>query len=273
MKTKTCLSCKIEKDVNCFSLDKRKVGRYKSQCKSCVSKKQIKLREKYIEINKSKLNKIINLKKKCSCCKESKALKLYSISNHTKDGYNHTCKDCAKEKAKYYNLENKEKVKLYRKEYRKINIESFKEKDKLRNINKKEQRKEYRIKNKEKFNEARKLKKLKDPLYKLKCDIRRLIQMSFKYKNNKKSNKTLEILGCSFSEFKLYLESRFELWMNWENRGKYNGKLNYGWDVDHIIPLKTAKTIQDIIRLNHYTNLQPLDSHINRDIKNDRIVY
>lgn len=28
--------------------------------------------------------------------------------------------------------------------------------------------------------------------------------------------------------FKKYLESKFEDWMNWENRGLYNGELNYG---------------------------------------------
>lgn len=57
--------------------------------------------------------------------------------------------------------------------------------------------------------------------------------------------------------------------MNWNNRGLYNGDFNYGWDLDHIMPLSEAKTPEDIIRLNHYTNLQPLCSKINRDIKKD----
>jgi hypothetical protein len=30
------------------------------------------------------------------------------------------------------------------------------------------------------------------------------------------------------------------------------------WQIDHIIPLLTAKTEEDVIRLSHYTNLQPL---------------
>jgi hypothetical protein len=38
--------------------------------------------------------------------------------------------------------------------------------------------------------------------------------------------------------------------MSWANRGK--------WHVDHIVPLASAKTIDGIIRLNHYTNLRPL---------------
>lgn len=55
--------------------------------------------------------------------------------------------------------------------------------------------------------------------------------------------------------------------MNWDNYGKYNGTINFGWDIDHIIPLCNAKTEEDVIRLNHYTNLQPLCSKVNRDIK------
>jgi len=38
--------------------------------------------------------------------------------------------------------------------------------------------------------------------------------------------------------------------MNWHNKGK--------WHIDHIIPLKAAKTEFEVIALNHYTNLQPL---------------
>jgi 5-methylcytosine-specific restriction endonuclease McrA len=62
--------------------------------------------------------------------------------------------------------------------------------------------------------------------------------------------------------------------MNYENKGLYNGELNYGWDIDHIIPLSSIdKNLTEEERfiklkeLNHYTNLQPLCSKINRDIK------
>lgn len=59
--------------------------------------------------------------------------------------------------------------------------------------------------------------------------------------------------------------------MTWENKGLYSGELNYGWDIDHIIPLSTAKTEEDVIKLNHYTNLKPLYSKINTDFKNKYI--
>jgi len=61
--------------------------------------------------------------------------------------------------------------------------------------------------------------------------------------------------------------------MNWDNYGLYNGELNFGWDIDHIVPISTAKTKEEIIKLNHYENLQPLCSKINRDIKRDKIEY
>ena len=102
------------------------------------------------------------------------------------------------------------------------------------------------------------------PLFKLKSSIRRTIKNSIKRKNIQKKSKTIEILGCSIKEFKEYLESKFESWMNWENYGIYNGELNYGWDVDHIIPLSSAKSEDELLKLFHYTNLQPLCSKINR---------
>lgn len=82
---------------------------------------------------------------------------------------------------------------------------------------------------------------------------------------------TSEILGCSFEYFKSYIESRFEPWMTWDNRGLFNGERNYGWDIDHIIPLSSAKNEDDIIKLNNYTNLQPLCSYLNRYVKRDKI--
>jgi hypothetical protein len=38
--------------------------------------------------------------------------------------------------------------------------------------------------------------------------------------------------------------------MTWENRNL--------WNIDHITPTGLAKTKQDVYKLNHYTNLQPL---------------
>jgi hypothetical protein len=98
-----------------------------------------------------------------------------------------------------------------------------------------------------------------------------MIKNSFRFNGYRKNSKAEKIIGISFKELYLYLESKFELWMNWENKGLYNGELNYGWDIDHIIPLSSAKSEEELIKLNHYTNLKPLCSRINRDIKKNKI--
>jgi len=150
-------------------------------------------------------------------------------------------------------MDKKEKLKEYQKEYQKEYRENNKEQIK-------EQSKEY-YKNKRKI----------DPLYRLKHNLRSSISNSLKRKDFTKITKTEIILGMSFSNFKLYIESKFEPWMNWKNYGLWNGELNYGWDIDHIIPTSSVETEEDMLKLNHYTNLQPLCSQVNRYIKRDNI--
>ena len=58
--------------------------------------------------------------------------------------------------------------------------------------------------------------------------------------------------------------------MNWKNYGKYNGEKNFGWDLDHIIPTASAKTVEELESLNHYSNFQPLCSLMNRVIKRNK---
>lgn len=58
--------------------------------------------------------------------------------------------------------------------------------------------------------------------------------------------------------------------MNWNNKGNpKKGELtpNKTWDIDHIIPISSAKTKKEAFKLNHYTNLQPMCSYRNRYIK------
>lgn len=111
-----------------------------------------------------------------------------------------------------------------------------------------------------------------NPVYRLRTNVSSLIRQVFKNKGYRKGSKTSEILGCSFEEFKTHIESQWEPWMTWDNYGLYNGELNYGWDIDHIIPSSSALTEDDVYKLNHYTNLKPLCSKVNRDIKKNKIL-
>lgn len=191
-----------------------------------------------------------------------------------------------KEKRNNFSISDKEKNKKYQEEYRKTNKETLKEYHKKYYLENKEhmikKEEKYRTDNKDIISEKRKTKEYKekrnsrrehrkkiDIIYAITCKMRKMLYHCFKSNGYTKKGKSQEILGCSFKEFKEYLESKFESWMTWENRGLYNGELNYGWDIDHIIPLSTAKTVEEVIKLNHYTNLQPLCSYINRVIKKD----
>ncbi len=161
----------------------------------------------------------------------------------------------------------------------KLWIKNNPEKDKNRNCGNdaKIRRKQWIKNNYERFREIQnryKNKKRKnDLIYKLKYSISNLIRDSFKNKNYKKKSRTTEILGCSCESFKLYLELKFESWMTWENYGLWNGELNNGWDIDHIIPVSSGNSEEEIIRLNHYSNFQPLCSHKNRYIKRNHLNY
>ena len=110
-----------------------------------------------------------------------------------------------------------------------------------------------------------------DILYRTRVNVRSLIKMSFKSGGYSKSSTTFKILGCDFNDFMAHIESKFEPWMNWGNKGGKNitiDDIGKFWDYDHIIPLCSAKSKDEIIKLNHYTNFQPLCSYTNRWIKN-----
>jgi hypothetical protein len=236
METKKCNKCNRELEVNDFHFRKDN-NKYRNDCKECFNKSRKEYSKKYKENNKERI-------------KESN--KVYNNLEKTK------------QRQAKYRKENKEHLYEYQKGYRKEN------KEKMSEINNR-----YYIKNKDKILEyAKNYKRHKyhtDDLFKLTKVIRSSITHGIKNGGYIKSNKTEEILGCSFEEFKEYLESKFEDWMEWDNHGVYNGEINYGWDIDHIIPLSSANSECELIKLNHYTNLQPLDSHINRNIKRNNI--
>jgi hypothetical protein len=123
-------------------------------------------------------------------------------------------------------------------------------------------------------NKKDKERKKKDNLYKLTVDLRSKLLKYFNrldVKSEKRRN--FDIMGCSFEKFKNHIESQFENWMNWDNRGDVCEVLkpNCSWDLDHIIPLSTAKTEEELYLLNHWSNFQPLCSYVNRNIKRDNI--
>lgn len=233
------------------------------------------------------------MKKICSHpdCKKEKDIKEFNerILSSGKRIPNSVCKSClAKKQREYrktkkniqynkqYYKNNADKRKQYTREYVSNNqdrVNDWKRNNEERIIN---YRKDYYKNNKQHLSrlnmDNHKKRYNNDPLYKLKHILRTNIKRSFKLNGFYKKNKTQEILGCSFIEFKQHLESQFEDWMNWDNYGLYDGNYKTGWDIDHIIPVSCATNEKDLYNLNHYTNLQPLCSKINRDEKKNNIL-
>jgi len=120
--------------------------------------------------------------------------------------------------------------------------------------------KEYQkaYKQKQKFKDYRrsyknaheKTKRLIDPMFAMSCRLRMRICDAIRRNGFHKTSKTKDMLGCSWEFFMSYMESKFVDGMTWKNRDK--------WHIDHIIPLASAKSQEELIKLNHYTNLQPL---------------
>jgi len=226
--------------------------------------------------------------KKCRICNEIKSVIEFHKKKKSSLGCRNECKGCVKILQRKYkgNPDTIKKNSEYQKEWRKNNkdyskspkIKEYRKKWREQNKDKiAKQIKDYTIKHRQHLinidKPKRKIRYLKrlnnDSLFKMKESVRNTIRRTIKSQGFKKNSNTEKILGCSYLDFKIHIESQFKNWMSYENYGKYNGEFNHGWDLDHIIPSSMAKTEEDIIKLNHYTNLQPLDIKINRDIKRD----
>lgn len=167
--------------------------------------------------------------KKCTNCNIEKTLNDFHKSKDGKFGVKSICKECKIILRKIEYNDNKDKHLLNKQKYYENNKQDI--------INK--------------VKEYRKNRLETDSFFKLKENTRTLIRNSFRRKFTDKSQKTINILGCSFEEFKDYIEKQFTPKMNWDNQGTY-------WQLDHIKPVSLATNKQELIELNHYTNFQPL---------------
>jgi len=179
--------------------------------------------------------------KVCSKCKIEKDLsEFYFHQSKGREGKPlPICKDCAKK----HNGTPPEKLNANLRQWRAKNHERYYLADKI-----------WRNKNPDKVSVTRKKyrtkKKATDPLYRCRSAIRSLVISAIKGKGYKKKTKTCQIIGCSFTELHAYIENQFKPGMTWLNHGE--------WHLDHKVPMALAKTEEEAIALNHYTNLQPL---------------
>jgi hypothetical protein len=168
------------------------------------------------------------------------------------------------ERQKIYYQENSDLIKEREKEKYYKNIESSRERGRNYYENNKEeflkrQREKYSVDGAEKIKNKRKT----DPLFKLKNTIGNRIRGFLKQNGYNKNKRTSETIGCTPEELRLFIEQKFKEGMSWDNHGE--------WHIDHIIPLASANTEEEVYKLNHYTNLQPLWKKENLS-KGDKII-
>lgn len=213
----------------------------------------------------------------CTKCGNNKLLSEFYFRKDT-NKYRGACIKCEITRVDKYYSENKESKKDYSSKYYHDNRNMCKEKyaqyrkTKNRIEYTKKYNKKYKIENKDKLNLIYKEKIKTNSLFKLKENIRGLISQYFKKKGFSKKSKTAQILGCTFEEFKIHIESQFAPWMSWSNHGRYIVDGENTWQLDHILPISIAKTEEDMVKLNHYSNFQPLKSKDN-NLKSNNIMH
>lgn len=175
--------------------------------------------------------------KTCNKCLQNKSLNDFSRSNSNKDGYMKYCKVCHG----FQNKANRNKYKEYNKEYAKKNWLVKKEDP------------DYQSKHRE-YQKQYKRQKRKDPIFKLKENLRTYFYRTI----TNKSNSVFKYLG-DLGEFKYHIELQFNNNMTWENYGTY-------WEIDHIKPIEMFNFADEneIKECWNYKNLQPLTINENR---------
>jgi hypothetical protein len=226
-----CKSCKKEYGKLYYQKNREKIKMYSKEYRKKNYEKTIEIQKKWREKNRENI-KIISKKYRKNNLEKSKTAQRNWYTKNIKN---------VKEYRKKYKEDHSEKL-----------VESWK-KSRLKNSEKRKvKQKIYCKKNRKQLNEYAVNRRKSDPILKLSHNIRGRIRVFLKSNNMIKSNKTFEIVGCSPQELKKHIEKQFTNGMNWNNYGYY------GWHMDHKIPLDFGKTKEEIYKLCHYTNIQPL---------------
>ena len=237
---KYCGKCKTHKPINAFTRDGSRVDGLSNKCRSCTSTYSAKYRIK----NKTKIankkrvwylsvvNNHIQVKSRiCIACHKDKPIGCFCKHKYTKSGSANTCKQCDNSKHKSYYRQNTSVVKARTRAWSKAHpdvLSASKRSWKKRNPGYATQYIRTNL-------QARLVNNLRKALH-----------------NGQKVGSAVRDLGCSISQLKHHLESRFQPGMSWGNYGQ--------WHIDHIKPLDGFDLTNraQFLRACHFTNLQPL---------------
>jgi len=197
----------------------KKFQKHKKNCDSCRYQ-QKKLRNKTYSVSVSE--------KQCFKCKKILLAERFYTNKKHATGLMTNCKECHKQKQRDNYPKRKNKIISTAKEYYENNKEII--------------FKKRLVKQKERYKN--------DPFFVLKRRLRCRLRDALRKKFWKKNTHFSEYIGCTLEELKLHIEKQFTEGMNWENQGF--------WHLDHKTPLVSATTEEELYKLCHYTNIQPL---------------
>lgn len=242
---KICTKCGIAQEHNSYTKDKQKKDGLRSSCKTCAKEYnpiQLIAHRKWKNANRDMLNASRRAKRA-----EIPHNLRYSDADKARDKARHARNRdsiLAKRRAQYAELSVEDKA-AYAKEcaaWAAANPEKIRE-----------TKRKYKIK-----------KRAESPAFVLAERISKRLREALNSKNFTKKGKTVDILGCTFEEFRIHIEKQFFGGMCWERIKEI--------DLDHIIPISVAATEQEVLRLSHFSNFQPLWEKINLE-KSDKIGY
>jgi len=247
-KTKTCPKCgrTFPRTEEYFGVHKREKDGLDTYCRDCKRQMQRESYQRHKEHRKRKVKEYQkNSEKYKEQAKQWQEKNKDKLRSYRKEWYEAN-KDTVLQKQKQYYETHKEHISERSKKYAELH------KDQIA-----VRRKQYGESHKLERSEWRKTKMENDPFWAMKQNIRFNIGNSFRRGGYSKESQACKIIGLPYEDFIPYLISKFKDTYGEEWDGKEPVHL------DHIIPLATAQTKDDVIRLCHYTNLQLLKAKDN----------
>ena len=264
MEKKLCRICGSLKDLDNFIKNDKMVDGYRNECRECRNKlynDKEKRREQNLQKDiKTEGNKV------CRICNSEKSINDFHLKRGTPDGHRHECKECVKDiQKKYKEVDGfKEKGKDYQKKRYDIKKDQLLQ-DKKEHYQENRDRlllykMEYRKTDNFKENNKQWRSENKELLAKLQLDYRKryphvvawrsVLHSTLKRLGTQKEGHTIEMLGYSALELKEHIENQFVPGMTWDNHGD--------WHIDHIKAVVNFDNNADIKVVCALENLQPL---------------